>query len=514
MRGKKGFRVYQSRKDASGLLLMSAGGFSHDSEQLYEDRIRLQSQLNQLKASNQLLHTQLARLQSSSPQRPQSREPFEALVRDLQGDLAKKDLEIVQLKREVQYYKLTDYEDRLQDLVEDRNGWKTKAERKAEEAETAKARLLVLERDLREKERRLDSLSRELASVSENLKDANARRSAVEDELVSRSDLKKLPALKSELLKVRSLKDALEADKRRLLTALNSKNSDYEDAVRQLEANKAQIEQLESQLSKLKTTISEGERSIEEAQRLLSQEREQSAQIERQLTSAESEKDQLRRQAKNLGTSLASKAAELAALQALHRDTVETLQKQLQTLAENAESEINALRTENKVLQSTVVEQGKRLQASDEVEFALRERVKELVDLQKGLETTVEDCRQQISTLVDRLQQCEAEKEATVAALQAEKAAEVKAISVLFEKLPRKLRKKDKSPSDLFNQFSDTALLTRKDLKRAFKAISFKPKKAAFKAAFLLLGDSEGKIAYSVLQQLCNQPLSFPDDLS
>lgn len=513
MRGKKGFRVYQSPKDASGLLLMSAGGFSRDSEQLYEDRIRLQTELNQLKASNQHLHTQLVRLQTCSPQRPQSREPWEALVRDLQGSLERKDQEIVNLKREVQFYKLTDYEDRVQKLEKDCNEWKCRAESELEEGKVAKSRVLGLERDLKEKERRLDLLMREISSLSEDLKDANARRAAIEEELRSRSDLKRLPALKSELLRVKSANEVLEADKRRLLMALNGKNREWEDAFRQLQENKTQIEELEREISRLKAAIREGEQSIEEAQRVISHERERSQQIERQLTSAESEKDQLRRQAKNLGASLASKATELTTLQNLHRDTVETLQKQLNTLTKNAESDRIALGTENKVLQSTVTLQGKKLQASDEVEFALRERIRELSELQKGLETAVEDCQKQVFALEDRLKQCEIEKNAALAALQVEKATAIKAISVLFEKLPRKLRKKDKSVSDLFNQFSDTALLTRKDLKKAFKAISFKPKKAAFKAAFLLFGDSEGRMAFSVLQLLCTQPPIFPDDL-
>lgn len=493
---------------------MSAGGFSRDSEQLYEDRIHLQTQINQLKVSNKRLQTQLARRQSNSPLRPQSQEPYEALIRDFQQSASKRELEIVQLKREVQYYKLTDYEDRLKALLADRENWKTKAESKAEEAEIASKRLFTLERNLTEKERRIEALSKEIVSLSDALKDANARRSAVEEELRSRSDLKKIPALKAELLRVRSANETLEADKRRLLAALNSKNSEFEDLFREIEAGKSRIEQLEREIARVNKALEDSESTIESAKAAISSERTRAEEAERQLHNSDSEKEQFRRQAKNLGNSLSAKTGELADLQVFHRETVEKLEKQIKKLTEEAESEINALKTENKLLQSTVMEQGKRLQASDEVEYALRERIKELMEEKKELITELEACKKEISGLNDRLRQCETGKEAVIADLGAMRSTAFQAIAVLFEKLPKKLRKKDKSPSDLLSQFSDSASLTRKDLKRAFKSIHFKPGKEVLKAAFLLLSDSEGKMPYSVLQQLLDQPPKFPDDLS
>lgn len=511
MRGKRSFRVYQSRKDASGLLIMSAGGFTRDSEKLYEDRIHLQAEINQLKGSNKRLQTQLARRQSNSPL---SQEPYEALIRDLQQSVGKRDLEIVQLKREVQYYKLTDYEDRVKALLDDLNSWKLKAQSQSEAADISSKRLFALERSLTEKERRIEALVKENVSLSDGLKDANARRAAVEEELRSRSDLKKIPALKTELMKVRSANETLEADKRRLLTALNSKNKELEDLLKEIEAGKLRIEQLESEITRVNKALEDCESTIESAKAAISSERFRAEEAERQILNSNNEKEQLRRQAKNLGTSLSAKTGELADLQVLHKETVEKLEKQVKTIREEAESEINALKTENKILQSTVTEQGKRLQASDEVEYALRERIKELQEEQKALITDLEACKREISGLNERLRQCEMGKEAVIAELEARKSAAFQAISMLFEKLPKKLRKKEKSPSDLLSQFSDTASLTRKDLKRAFKSINFKPKKDVLKAAFLLLSDSEGKMPYSVLQQLCNQPPKFPDDLS
>ena len=501
MRGKT-FRVYQGRKDPSGLLLMSAGGFTRDTEKLYEDQIRLQTEINQLKTSNKHLQTQIQRLQASSPQHPHSTQPYEALINDLQQQLSRRDSEITLLKREIQYYKLTDIETRISLLTSEKDVLQRKLDLLTSEISSIKTRNSTLEKESREKDRKIESLSKEIVSLSDALKDANARRSAIEDELQSRSDLKKIPMLKMEIVKIRTAKDTLEGDKRRLLIALNGKNKEIEEMFREMEEGKREKKELESEVERLNKGLRERDEVIEMLKAEIEAARLRAEEAEKQLISSESEKDQLRRQVKNLNSSLSSKSSDFLTLQNRFTSTVSSLESQLASLSDSTNNEIEALKRENGILTINSMEQRKKLDEYDTVLLEVRGNLKDLMQENEEMKREIEENNRNIEKLKTEIADLNVEKEKIVKMMSDYKKTVFEAVAIFFIKITKKMRKKGKSPIEILSQFSDTSKISKKDLKSAYKSLKFPVKTSILKVSFLLLGDEEGKIPYEVLREL------------
>ena len=371
-----------------------------------------------------------------------------------------------------------------------------------------------LQEKLTVKNRENDRLRDEIVALTERLMEVNKVKTAIEEELNTRKDLKKIPMLKTEIVKLRGKVELLEREMDKLTASLKQKNSEIEHLRAIFTDSQSKSDQKDSDLRTLLSQKSALESDIAQLKSQLLDAKSTSDNSSKSSQILEKDIELLKRQLKNLTNTLSARESEVEKLRTNIDSEHEKSQKDVQTMRDEQLKEKNALIAQNSILTQTISDMRKQNEGKAEEILKGIEREKrfkeEIGRLEEELmlrDGEIGALKGEIEGLMRNIEENKAEfaqeREVLEGKIRDFLSQIDNSVQILFKKIRKKLKKHDLDPAELTNSMSESGKLTISpiEFKKSLKSLKILIDKMTLKVVFRLLGDENCDINLEVLKE-------------